>query len=208
LSRLYLSWFDASVRDQKRPSQASVDKLLLSMKYAPDSRPAIERCISFIQTALKSGEPQKMVINSLRSADLSAHEHLVFGSIFFAEKFPEEALHHLECAHAKDVANPDILNNLAWYVAHQASPDLDRSLALANQLVRIAPKRLEFRETRGQIFMLRDQWQAARRDLEAAESVLADYPELHRALVRVYGKLGLPSKAATHQKILDRLSNR
>lgn len=204
LSQLYVSWFDVLNRQEPRPNAEALSKLISALRYAPEHRQTVERLIVIAQQAAKERDPA--ILRVLHEADLSSHVHLVVGSVSFHAGLPDEGVHHLEKAYIKNPHDPGVLNNLAWFVAHRQPPDLDRAIELADRLIALVPRRVEFRETRGQIHALRKEWEKARIDLELAEKVLPDHPGLHRTLVQVYQALSLPGQAEVHQKKLDFLT--
>ena len=104
-----------------------------------------------------------------------------------------------------DGKNPAVLNNLAWFIAHDDPPQLDRALELTNKVISLFPTQKEFHESRGQIHALRNQWEEARQDLELATTVMPDHIELHRTLVKVYEALALPTMARVHREKVDLL---
>jgi tetratricopeptide (TPR) repeat protein len=80
--------------------------------------------------------------------------------------------------------------------------DLPRALAMINGLLEKA-NQLSYLETRGQILARMGRWKEALRDLEAALPSLKRNRELHRTLVVVYDKLGMPEMAAAHRRVLQ-----
>lgn len=224
LSQLYVSWFDHLARSQPHVDRAAIAKLQHALQATPRHRPSIERLIVIArpaetrpaETSDSTSPPQAKetsertsnregALAALRSGNFSSHVHLVLGSVLFEAGDVDEGVWHSQRAYAKNPRSPAALNNLAWMLAHQTPPRLDRARDLADKLVADFPRQIEFRETRGQIHALRKEWSQALVDLQLAEKVMPEHPGLHRTLTQVFQALGRPAEAETHQKILDRL---
>ncbi|MCA9168250.1 MAG: hypothetical protein KDB23_11300, partial [Planctomycetales bacterium] len=97
------------------------------------------------------------------------------------------------------------VNNLAYLTAHSDPVDLDVALQLANQAVELDPDNSHYRETRGQILILLQQWQAAIDDLTKAVNGMPTKWQIHESLSTAYAKTGNPTLAKAHAEQFRRL---
>jgi Flp pilus assembly protein TadD len=116
------------------------------------------------------------------------------------DDFPE-ALVHLERAHALQPNDPDTLNNLAWALAYQEEPDLERALTLCDQALKLRPRDHRIRETRGQILAKLGRHEDAIVDLESALGRRERDREIHETLAKLYDALGDSELAETHRRL-------
>ncbi len=92
-------------------------------------------------------------------------------------------------------------NNQAWILADTEPSRLSEALEAANRAIEIDEMHPEFRETRGQIFLKLEQWEAAAADLQQAlNGDLPNLAEVHRALAKAYEQLGEDELAAAHRR--------
>jgi tetratricopeptide (TPR) repeat protein len=91
-----------------------------------------------------------------------------------------------------------VANNLAWVLAHEASPDLPRALELAERALSREPNNPRFRGTRGYVLWQLRRWSEALADLNVELAAFPERTQTHRALADVYEHLGMPEPAAAH----------
>jgi tetratricopeptide (TPR) repeat protein len=92
-------------------------------------------------------------------------------------------------------------NNLAYLLAWDKTPDLERALHLINTVLKQHPSTPQFRDTRGQILVKMGRWQEAVVDLEHALPALAKDRNLHVALSKAYEQIGKKEGAAEHRRL-------
>lgn len=209
LSQVLTSKFDAQRRAHAALTTSDFKILLLALHQDPKNRQAIERLLVFLPGLTNQGVPSPPadfdVLAYLGDADLPAHIHLVVGSMYMQSDAKQIAERHLRTAYQQNPEEPVILNNYAWILSHLDPPRLDEALVVANQLIALAPKQLEFRESRGQILLRQGKWEAAHRDFKVALGVMEDYPDIHRGIAQTYQQLGDLTSAARHKAIYQRL---
>jgi tetratricopeptide (TPR) repeat protein len=115
----------------------------------------------------------------------------------------EKAQYHLELAHQIEPKFVIVLNNLAWMLAHQEKPDLERALKLVNTALDASPEDGRYRDTRGSIYMKMEQYQDAIADFEASLDDVEDQVPVRKKLVAAYNSLGLTEEAAAHQRAVE-----
>ena len=120
--------------------------------------------------------------------------HLRGGRVQEAMKYFQEAIDY-------EPESGLAYNNMAWVMGNTAPKRLQAALVAANKAIEIEA-RPEFFETRGQLHLQLEDWEAARTDLETAlRGVLveADRLRAHSSLATIYKKLGKPELASAHQ---------
>jgi tetratricopeptide (TPR) repeat protein len=96
-------------------------------------------------------------------------------------------------------------NNLAYLLARNPTPDLDRALNLMHDVLKKYPSNPNYRDTRGQILLMVGKWREAVDDLKQALPALAKNRELHLALGAAYEHLGEKEHAAQHRRLAEML---
>jgi tetratricopeptide (TPR) repeat protein len=94
-------------------------------------------------------------------------------------------------------------NNWAWVLLQQADADLDQALEMANRAVALSPGAFRFRETRGQIYVRRQDWQPAVSDLQLAVNGMPNDKSIHASLATALAALGRHEEAAMHRQQTD-----
>jgi len=115
----------------------------------------------------------------------------------------EKAQFHLELAHQIEPRFVIVLNNLAWMLAHQEKPELERALKLVNTALEASPEDGRYRDTRGSIYMKMEQFQDAIADFEASLTDVEDKVSVRKKLVTAYNALGLTEEAAAQQRTIE-----
>ncbi len=205
LGRVYST--SASVARREKDVIAEAQRLCRALEYDPDQEQAVQQVFALQQRM--DGLPEATVdrVQDIwAAAAWTAQVHLVVGSSWFQNGFSSAAVRHLEQAYRQEPNNAAVLNNLAWFLSHGHRPDLQRSLQIANELIVKFPLRAEFRETRGQIYALMEQWEQAQADLKAALPVLETHRPLHVTLAKVYEELGMRAQAGIHQATAEKLA--
>lgn len=213
LSQILTSQFDALRRAANSPlSRDQFELLLAAIRHDAANRQAMERLILYLPKPNQTGPQQAAefdMLKLLESEELPAHAHLVIGSTYMNTKSTTGvAQHHMKKAYEKEPENPAILNNCAYLLSHLDPPRLEAAMNMANELVDTAPKQLEFRETRGQILLLKEEWALAYEDFQQAVKAIPDYAGVHRGLAVACEKLGKTSEARRHRETYEKLHQR
>ena len=88
-------------------------------------------------------------------------------------------------------------------LAEGDEPDLPQALEAVNRSLEMAPQEYRFRETRGQILLRLEQWDAAIADLEFALNGMPDLPAIHKSLAAAYAALGNQELAQLHREAVQ-----
>ena len=95
-------------------------------------------------------------------------------------------------------------NNLAWVLAAEGDDaQLAEARDAAARAVELSPESASFRETRGQVLVKLEQWEAAIADLEYALNGLPDSKPTHAALAKAYAAVGQTDLAAAHAALAE-----
>ena len=123
-----------------------------------------------------------------------------WGTLAAGEEDFATAQRLLERALEIDPADATVTNNLAWVLLQMDASKTDRALELVNRAIELLPADIRFVETRGQILMAREEWEAAIKDLETAVNQMPDSVEIHRSLAKAYREIGMTELARAHQR--------
>ena len=205
LSKLY---FKQSAAIQARDT-ASLTRQLQLLEKAFQANPADTQVLAKIAELSRFGGAQAQKADAILKPVLAAGKapaivHLILGSLAGEQGDHQRAVLHLEQACSMNPAGAQALNNLAWVLAHQDTPDLDRAMELVSRAIAIDPS-ATFYETRGQIHFKRRRWKASIADLEMAMSKGLNTPELHDSLAASYAAAGDEELAKIHEKNADQL---
>ncbi len=159
----------------------------------PDGRESSEQLADY-QTTLES---------MVATGQNVPQSHMLLGTVAFARGDTESAIFHLETALEQDPRMIEVANNLAWVLAHQESPDLQRAEQLIKVAVTGAPKHPLVLDTQATIAMLQGHHREALPILEKllAAASAPNKPPLHAKLAEVYEALDQPSLAAKHREL-------
>lgn len=113
----------------------------------------------------------------------------------------ESAKSHFELASTLNPGFKVITNNLAMAIASTSKDDgeLERALAMMDELIRQDPANPHFLDTRGQVHARMRQFKKAVVDLEQALPLARDKDSIHAKLAVFYEQLGMPDLAMNHR---------
>jgi tetratricopeptide (TPR) repeat protein len=129
----------------------------------------------------------------------SAMAHFSLSNLFQAEGDVAKAQWHLERAYEIDNSIVNVINNLAWTLAHKESPDLDRALELAETAVRQSPKNYEFIDTYANVLMLRKNYESAIKNFEKVLPNSGSKRVIHMRLAECFRAIDRPDLAKLHE---------
>jgi tetratricopeptide (TPR) repeat protein len=154
----------------------------------------------------EAGQDVETMLNRMiAEGKMPATGHFALGTKAWNDEETDKALWHLERAYELEPNLGHIGNNLAWMLADQNPPDLDRALKIIDSVLESFPNIATFHDTKGYILMKRGEWEQSLTELEIALPKMRDNIELHRSLATVYRKLGKPSLADEHERIIQEL---
>src|SRR5262249_53241960 len=159
----------------------------------------LKRLVAISRTTGPETEEAKALLESLLAQGKCVGTlHFLLGMHALDQKKMDEAKLHLNQAYQLSPNLPAVANNLAGVLAHADPPELTRALGIINSVLEKHPSDLNFRETRGQIYVKLEKWKEALEDLEAALPAFPKDRNLHQSLAKTYQQLGIPTMAAQH----------
>lgn len=129
--------------------------------------------------------------------------HFALSNLLWEREEFEEATTHLELAYKIQPKFTIVLNNLAWVLAHQDSPDLDRALELASEAVKQSPNDGRYHDTLGTIYLKQEKYKDAAAEFQLALAGVKDPIAVRKKLVTVYTKLNIPDQVAIQEEIIE-----
>lgn len=205
LAATYLSWFDASTAtDQAQPAQR-LRFLERVLYYDPNNARALTMLAELAVREEQTTDQATAILNQvLPEEQAPAMVDLIRGTQALHRGDERQGLKHLEQALQQNPEMPELMNNLAWGLAHQDEPDLERALQLAEAAQRIS-KHPETYDTLGTILIKLGRHGDAVTQLETALRVLPPRAEIHHKLADAYEQLGDAPLAAEHRRLAARV---
>lgn len=120
----------------------------------------------------------------------------------------ERAQMMLERSLSLRAEDPVVLNNLALAIVRNPDTDskgVNRSLDLANDVLRLLPGNKDALSTRAEVYIRLKRWEDARADLQNALKKDPSDAKIHELLAIVFDALGEPGVAEQHRQIVERL---
>ncbi|MCA9064538.1 MAG: tetratricopeptide repeat protein, partial [Planctomycetaceae bacterium] len=205
----WLATLVVTVHDVKAAQGNDLSELLTlldrALKYDSNHAMALNRLMSYAKANVEGNTSLKSILaRVLADGEQPGLAHLAMGNLCWLEGNREQAQDHFEQALAFRNDMPVILNNMAWLVAHdKESPDLDRAMEMITAALEQDPENMQFIDTRGSIYFLKEEWKLALTDLEKALPVVKDKSGTHEKLARIYEELGHPEIAEQHRLLMD-----
>lgn len=202
LAGVYLTWSDSFAGDSGDDLDNRLRLIHQSLQQHPGNKPALIRLINVGRANPDDASRTRDILYDLLATGRATHMiHLALGNDAWVRGEHDTALQHFEQAYKLNSGASDVLNDLAWTLAHAENPDLPRALNMINAVLSRSPDTANYRETRGQILAKMERWDDAREDLEAALPHMPGHRDLHRTLASVYGALNLQVLADKHLKL-------
>lgn len=204
LARAYVLWSDNVIAQNPENVGRRMELLQEALQVAPDQPLALQRIVEISGGDGPAAQEAKAQLQqALADGRGTAVVHFALGTLEASKGNMDAALRHLDQAHAANPHTAVTLNNLAFVIAHSASPDLERALNVSNQAIRIGPNVASFRETRGQILTKMGRYADAITDLEFALpkiSRVSTRIQIHQSLATCYRELGDADLARIHEE--------
>ena len=125
--------------------------------------------------------------------------HFALSNILWIQEQRVRARFHLEQAYSLGNNFVVIVNNLAWILANDENPDLERALELARTAVDRAPDNPRFRDTLGTVLMKQSQYEKAISEFQRAINGIPNRSKVHSKLAFCYLALGMTDLAELHR---------
>ncbi len=144
----------------------------------------------------------KMLEQSIVDGQATAFGHFTLGGMLWQSGQHEEGMFHMEQAFKLDPRFMDAANNLAWMLATQDPPDMERANALIREALKFSPNHVDYLDTYTEVLVREKKWDDALVILERLFPRVGptQKKELHRRLALVYENLGKADLAKLHRE--------
>ena len=130
--------------------------------------------------------------------------HLAMGNLYWLENEKELAVRHFNRALRIRDDMAVVMNNLAWLMAHsEENPRFELAMELVEKAIALRPNSPNFKDTRGTIYFLQEDWENALTDLEEALESIPNKRPLWGKLATIYEKTGEPGLAVKFRSRAD-----
>ena len=202
LSDFYLMRHDRSVYGGK-PFEDQLEFLQTALTFDPNHLPVYERLItqSRIHMDTEGFEKiQNMLEESIVNGKSTALSHFALGNLMYLKGDFKDSQFHMERAYELDAKFLVIANNLAWLLAHNENPELDRAYELIKGVVERRPDDARFRDTLASVLMKLGKTDEALTEFERALPGVQDKKSIHEKLAVLYDQAGKKNLAELHRK--------
>jgi tetratricopeptide (TPR) repeat protein len=207
MAAVYLQWLIATTTPDKPDAVRQLEFLERILQHDASNERALMMLGSLATAEDESAEQAFELLNQMLARGAAPGViHLALGTRAMMQGDLEQGLVHLEQALERNPRVPEVLNNLAWALAHRDPPDLPRALQLAETAQTLA-NHPETYDTLGTILAKMGRPREAVTQLENALRVLPPRAEIHRTLSEVYEQLGNEELAAEHRQLAEKLES-
>ena len=204
LVAVHLRWVNDAAEREEGDLGKQLDLLNRALQYGPNN-PQVLSLLANLATRDwdQTQEARAALQQALARGDVPATVHVILGTWALEQGDIQKGLMHLELANERNPEMPIVLNNLAWGLAHQEEPELERALQLAEAAKRLSD-RPEIYDTIGSILARLGRHRQAVTELEDALRAFPKYPNLHVSLAKLYEQLGDGELADLHRRLAKR----
>lgn len=202
LSDFYLMRHDRSVYGGK-PFDDQLEFLQTALTFDPNHLPVYERLITQSRIHMETegfDKIQNMLEESIVNGKSTALSHFALGNLMFLKGEVKDSQFHMERAYELDAKFLVIANNLAWLLAHNENPELDRAYELIKGVVERRPDDARFRDTLASVLMKLGKTDEALTEFERALPGVQDKKSIHEKLAVLYEQAGKKNLAELHRK--------
>lgn len=202
LSDFYLMRHDRSVNGGK-PFEDQLEFLQTALTFDPNHLPVYERLITQSRIHMETegfDKIQNMLEESIVNGKSTALSHFALGNLMYLKGDFKDSQFHMERAYELDAKFLVIANNLAWLLAHNENPELDRAYELIKGVVERRPDDARFRDTLASVLMKLGNTDEALTEFERALPGVQDKKSIHEKLAVLYDQAGKKNLAELHRK--------
>jgi tetratricopeptide (TPR) repeat protein len=202
LSDFYLMRHDRSVYGGK-PFEDQLEFLQTALTFDPNHLPVYERLITQSRIHMETegfDKIQNMLEESIVNGKSTALSHFALGNLMYLKGDFKDSQFHMERAYELDAKFLVIANNLAWLLAHNENPELDRAYELIKGVVERRPDDARFRDTLASVLMKLGKTDEALTEFERALPGVQDKKSIHEKLAELYDQVGKKNLAELHRK--------
>jgi predicted Zn-dependent protease len=195
-------WAESLGPDLKNNPDVRFARIEKGLSYQPDNYPLLDQLFKLTKLEGKEGDQARVLLQKLLAQGKSAGVvHLLLGVKAWQEGRPEEGKFQLKQAFEQSPQMPVVVNNLAWMLAKDTPPDLERALQLIQSVIERWPNQPNFLDTRGHIYAKMNRLDEALPDLEKSIKAFPDSKATHEALAEIYEKKGVKEMAEEHRRL-------
>ena len=199
-AQLYLAWYDSLSRSGGRTAQRHA-LLQQAMDAAPWNLPGLERLLELTQSPPDEVAWAAATLDKLDWTKASVEAHILVGMDAWRAGRQAAARQHMEAAFRANPHDIRASNNLAWILAHDDPPELERALQLSSEALSQAPGQPNVLDTRGRILFKLERWPEALRDFESLAPSRPQDKQLHELLAVCYARLGMSELAGFQRRL-------
>ena len=202
LSDFYLMRHDRSVYGGK-PFEDQLEFLQTALTFDPNHLPVYERLITQSRIHMETegfDKIQNMLEESIVNGKSTALSHFALGNLMYLKGDFKDSQFHMERAYELDAKFLVIANNLAWLLAHNEKPELERAYELIKGVVERRPDDARFRDTLASVLMKLGKTDEALTEFERALPGVQDKKSIHEKLAVLYDQAGKKNLAELHRK--------
>jgi tetratricopeptide (TPR) repeat protein len=202
LSDFYLMRHDRSVYGGK-PFEDQLEFLQTALTFDPNHLPVYERLITQSRIHMETEgfeKIQNMLEESIVNGKSTALSHFALGNLMYLKGDFKDSQFHMERAYELDAKFLVIANNLAWLLAHNENPELERAYELIKGVVERRPEDARFRDTLASVLMKLGKTDEALTEFERALPGVQDKKSIHEKLAVLYDQVGKKNLAELHRK--------
>ena len=181
-------------------------RIRVALEYNPNNGLALNRLMGYANANVKGGNGSlRDVLESvIADGKEPALAHLAMGNLYWLENEKELAVRHFNRALRIRDDMAVVMNNLAWLMAHsEENPRFELAMELVEKAIALRPNSPNFKDTRGTIYFLQEDWENALTDLEEALESIPNKRPLWRKLATIYEKTGEPGLAVKFRSRAD-----
>lgn len=183
-------------------SEAIVDIFARILQADPEHEASWQLILDSFKIDVARAEEVLEQLKQQTSFPASFYKRL--GDVYFQQKLHAKATESYTTATRLDPEAAVAWNNLAWLLGNIEPTNLRAAMAAVNHAIatREEPR---FFETRGQLWIKLENWEAAIADLERAiNGRIPDLSAVHRSLATAYDRTGRQELAEAHRSLASR----
>ena len=210
LANFYVNQHDIAVKNNES-LEIKLKHIQSALKYDSNHVPAYDRLVFNYRNFDSPNdlpEIREQLEKTIVSGKSPALSHFSLSNILWIDGDKEKSQWHMEQAYSHDKGFAVVANNLAWILAHNDPPELDRAFELIGSVVEQAPGDVRFRDTLATILMKQEKFDKAAVEFEKCLADIEDKREIHKKLAVIYDKLGRSSLSRIHQEAVSRLESK
>jgi len=210
LSNLTMTVHEFMLADTENPPSISdlLTRIRVALEYNPNNGLALNRLMGYAQANVSGNGTLRDVLESvIIDGKEPALAHLAMGNLYWLEGNQELAIRHFNRALRIRDDMAVVMNNLAWLLAHAEEPKFDLAMELVQKAIELQPNSANFKDTRGTIYFLQEDWESALTDFDEAIKTIPDKRPVYVKFATIYEKTGEPSLAKKYRAKAAALAN-